>query len=57
LGDHAWQAHTLGADEFLAKPVSIRILVETVARLLVRGGRQEQGSRTQTAEGRGEAET
>ncbi len=31
---HASQALAMGADEFLAKPVSPRILVETVARLL-----------------------
>ncbi len=32
------QALALGADEFLAKPVSARVLVETVARLLARPG-------------------
>ncbi len=31
---HADQAMALGADEFLAKPVSARVLVETAARLL-----------------------
>lgn len=33
---HANQALALGADEFLSKPVSPRVLVETVARLIAR---------------------
>lgn len=33
---HAEQALALGADEFLAKPVSARVLVDTVTRLLTR---------------------
>jgi PAS domain S-box-containing protein len=33
---HADQALALGADEFLAKPVSAQVLVETVSRLLTR---------------------
>ncbi len=45
---HADQALALGADEFLAKPVSAQVLVETVARLLTRGpgatAKVEEGS-------------
>jgi signal transduction histidine kinase len=45
---HADQALAIGADEFLAKPVSAQVLVETVARLLTRGpgatARVEEGS-------------
>jgi signal transduction histidine kinase/CheY-like chemotaxis protein len=43
LGDvQAWQAHALGANEFLAKPVSIRILVDTATRLLSLSGTGKQ---------------
>ncbi len=40
---HANQALAMGADEFLAKPVSPRILVETVARLLTARAAESAG--------------